>query len=526
MRSRLMWSLTQVTRALAASLLLLTAATPTLAQQRPTGAPAAQAQRFPHDQHAKLFPQCAGCHAGITRGDRGTMFPDTVLCVECHNNRDQKRVAWRAPVRTASNLKFDHDSHEDVAGSQGATCTTCHATSGARWMHVTRAKPEQCQSCHSHRATAHLAPDNRCAACHVNLPQAPAISAARIASFPKPPSHDAKGFETAHGPAAVASPAQCAVCHAKETCATCHVNASAVSNRYQLAPDARVAGIVRGRSARYPTPASHASRDFIISHGVAAQQGTATCATCHARSSCQACHTGPLGGRTVTEMPLPEPGGARGVQLNASPLPWKSVQGTTVPSEAPLGTRFTLASFGGDTTRRPLARQTQVHPVGFARTHGSQAATDRPSCEGCHTKTYCTQCHAGESTRRFHKPNFVARHAPEAYGRETDCQSCHSRELFCRSCHMQLGMNSKGKVGGGYHNGAALWIIQHGQAARQELQSCTTCHQQRDCMQCHSQSGRNVNPHGRGFNAEKSWKANRLICLRCHLKDPLGRNGP
>lgn len=500
--------------------LLLIALVAPLDAQSPTSAPVT----FPHAKHEKLFPQCAGCHAGITSGERVRMFPDTAVCGECHNNRDQKKVAWRAPVRTVSNLKFDHLAHNEVAGSQGATCTTCHATNGDRWMHVARAKPEQCIGCHTHQVSSHLAADNRCSTCHVPLPQATGLSTARIAAFPKPASHDTKTFTAAHGTAAKAAPAQCAVCHAKETCATCHVNATTVANRFQLAADARVASLTRNKTSRYPTPATHSRSDFIATHGAQAQTSGAACATCHARSSCQSCHTGPLGGVTIGDMPEVEQGGASGVRLNAKSLPWRSVSGTSATTPAANVSRYAMVQPARpDSVRGQLPKQAQVHPVGFARTHGVQASTDRPSCEGCHTKRYCADCHAGESTRKFHPANFAARHAPEAYGRETDCAQCHSREVFCRSCHMQLGMTSKGKVGGGYHNGAQIWIVQHGQAARQELQSCTSCHQQRDCMQCHSNLGRNINPHGTSFNAEKAWKANRLTCLRCHIKDPLGR---
>jgi hypothetical protein len=458
---------------------------------------APSAIRFPHAKHEKLFPQCAGCHAGLTTGTKATMFPDTTLCVSCHNRRDQPRVDWRAPTRTASNLRFDHSAHRDMAGSEGASCTTCHARAGDRWMQVSRAQPAQCQSCHTHRTSDHLAPENRCSSCHLPLTQARALSPSRIAAFPKPASHTDKAFAAAHGPAATAAPAQCAMCHARETCATCHVNAGRIASRFDLAPDARVAGLVRGKKARYVTPASHRAGDFTVTHGEAAQQRGATCESCHARASCTTCHTRPPGRMTATDsviarLPVPGAADAAGVSLGTSILPWQ-------------------------------ARQGAAHPAGFTRTHGVQAATDRPSCEGCHTKSYCAQCHAGESTRRFHAANFVMRHAPEAYGRETDCQQCHSREVFCRSCHLQAGLGSKSRTGGGYHNGAPLWIIQHGQAARQELQSCTTCHQQKDCMQCHSQGGRRINPHGSNFNAEKAWKANRLTCLRCHFKDPFGR---
>jgi len=142
------------------------------------------------------------------------------------------------------------------------------------------------------------------------------------------------------------------------------------------------------------------------------------------------------------------------------------------------------------------------------------------TCEGCHAKRFCADCHAGEGKRRFHIANFTARHAPEAWGRESNCQGCHNAEVFCRGCHIQSGLSSKGRSNVGYHSAVPLWSLQHGQAARQGLQSCTSCHTQRDCMQCHSQGGRGINPHGPGFDARRLWKANRLTCLRCHFTDP------
>lgn len=475
----------------------------------------AQPSAFPHDKHARLFPQCAGCHAGITSGERAKVYPDTARCTSCHNGRDQKRVPWRGPTRAPSNLKFEHGSHAAATASDGAACTNCHATGGG-WMQVGRATPTACLGCHTHRAPSHLAAEARCGSCHVPLVQATALSAARVGAFPKPPSHDTAGFATAHAASAAATPQQCVTCHARETCMTCHVNGRAVAASFGLEPDARVASLVRGRAPRYVAPASHGARDFADTHSAAARAPTATCATCHTRSSCAQCHTGTLGADAIARLQEAEPGSAPGVALRVQ-VPRGADR--TADARAPLGAHATL----GDTVPARTTRTVQIHAPGFSRTHGVQAATQRPSCEGCHAKSYCVQCHAGESSRRFHKANFVARHAPEAYGRETDCQQCHSREVFCRSCHVQVGLSAQGRTAGGYHNGTSLWIIQHGQAARQSLPTCTTCHQQRDCMQCHSRAGRNINPHGPGFDAERAWKANRLICLRCHFKDPLGR---
>jgi hypothetical protein len=40
-------------------------------------------------------------------------------------------------------------------------------------------------------------------------------------------------------------------------------------------------------------------------------------------------------------------------------------------------------------------------------------------------------------------------------------------------------------------------------------------------MQCHSSTGWKVNPHGANFDAQRQWRANRLVCLRCHQTDPI-----
>ena len=474
-------------------------------------------QRFPHEKHEKLFPQCSGCHQGINTGDLATSFPDTTLCIECHNNRDSKRVRWTAPVRSVSNLRFSHPDHLGLTDAAGAQCTTCHATPDARWLHVGRAAPAQCLSCHTHRASAHLGVDNRCATCHVTLVKATALSAARVGAFPRPPSHDQPGFAQRHEAKGSDAQAQCAICHARESCARCHVNATRVATLYGLSPDARVAGLVAGKPASYMIPATHRAVGFLETHGPMARESTQSCANCHARPSCLACHTGKTASEVIAQLPLAERGSAAGVQIKASAAPWNGLT-----EEAALPGRIALGP--ATLPQKPVTgaepRRAQVHPPGFSKSHGPSAAASQLSCEGCHSKSYCSDCHGGESKRRFHVSNFVYRHAPEAYGRETDCQQCHNPEVFCRGCHMQAGLSSKGRSNVGYHSAVPLWLLQHGQAARQGLQSCTSCHTQKDCMQCHAQSGRSVNPHGPNFDGPSMYKANRLTCLRCHFKDP------
>ena len=74
-----------------------------------------------------------------------------------------------------------------------------------------------------------------------------------------------------------------------------------------------------------------------------------------------------------------------------------------------------------------------------------------------------------------------------------------------------------------YHNARPQWLLQHGRAARQDLATCATCHQQTYCMQCHSQLGSRISPHGPGFDAARMSAKNSQTCLVCHFKNPLAK---
>jgi hypothetical protein len=215
-----------------------------------------------------------------------------------------------------------------------------------------------------------------------------------------------------------------------------------------------------------------------------ASASTARCAACHARPSCAACHIGDGARKVVDQLPSAEEAAGRGVQLS----------------------------------------RMRVHAASFAKTHGASAAAGGMTCSGCHVQQFCSDCHAGErNTRRYHPGNFVSRHAPEAYSRDVECSSCHKTETFCRDCHVQTGRGAKaGLRTTAYHNAQPQWLLRHGQAARQELTSCTTCHQQSYCMQCHSDVGWRISPHGADFDAASMRRRNPSLCLFCHFKDPLG----
>jgi len=475
---------------------------------RPAAAQRGPDTTFNHRQHSTLFPTCEGCHAGIATGDAATLMPTEAQCRECHNGTDARVVRWRRPPSALGLIRFAHTIHAGKVDSTGRACGTCHAATGAKWMEVGRAPPETCAQCHAH-ATPHLADENRCATCHVPLTSARDLPVERIAALPRPPSHERADFAAQHAPKSVLATATCAVCHARESCATCHVNASAVPAINSLARDARVARLVAGRVPVYAVPADHAAPAFRWAHGASARTNALRCGSCHARPSCQACHANSRN-EVLRQMPVAEPGGAKGIELIAQPQRRR----LTPPLAA---SQHVMTS---DTTRPAAPRIVRVHDIGFRTQHRSAAASNATNCSSCHAQRFCTDCHAGETSRRFHAANFAQRHGADGYRRDTECASCHNAEAFCRDCHRQTGLASRGRLDVAFHTAQPQWLLQHGRAARQGLASCTTCHAQRDCLTCHSTTGWGVSPHGTGFDARRLARSAPTTCLRCHVRVP------
>lgn len=459
-----------------------------------------QDEPFPHAVHENLFPVCQGCHLGVVTGASEDLFPQPASCLQCHDGERQVQVEWSGRSQTrASNLQFTHPEHARLmeAAGEEVSCQSCHAAgddpsrtvpqSGPLpRMDVALASPESCLQCHVHSAPEHLAPMAACQVCHVPLAEAPQLPTSRLAAFPWPESHDEPGFLEDHGPTNRLQQFSCSVCHARETCQRCHVNAGEVDAIIALAPDPRVATLEEGRMPEYPVPASHLAAGWGWEHGESALGAPAQCSTCHAQTSCLECHGGGDASPTViAALPTPVPGGAQGVDLSGAAA--------------------------------------AIHPADFDQRHGIFAATGMLQCTQCHSQSYCADCHDGSDSQRFHPSNFMERHAVDVFAGGGECQACHSTEAFCRDCHVATGVASNGGRDVAFHTAQPLWILSHGQAARIGLESCASCHRQTDCLACHSSVlGRGVNPHGAGFDAGAMAARNRVTCQWCHLGDPLG----
>jgi hypothetical protein len=441
--------------------------------------------RFDHGKHAALFPTCLGCHAGV--GDStASLWPRKTDCSACHDGTVEETVDWTppaAPPRT--NFRFTHAKHASAVTlahpDSTLQCRNCHAYRGTDRMRVRLAVVENCLDCHG-IATAHLsAPDTACTTCHVPLVQAVRLTREDVAGFPVPQSHREPGFTAGeHGKLARAGTpiaASCATCHARDFCTQCHVNAPEVPAIQALARDPRSLA----HTAELEAPASHGDPGFLRHHGGQAQSKAATCATCHTQESCLACHV-------------------------ASPA---SVQ--TIPAAAPERGRGAQIE-----RKRPVS-----HGLDFSEAHAVPAAARQQSCTTCHVRNDCLACHRPDpaaSPPGYHPAGFLSTHPASAYSRTSSCADCHNQSQFCTNCHLNAGLVSPGRLRGtGYHDAKEAFLLNHGQAARQSLESCVSCHSERDCLTCHSATGgRRFNPHGPGFDPETLRRKNPSMCTACH----------
>ena len=465
---------------LALSAVLAAAWSPGGHRQGPA-APRVAADTFPHARHAGLFTTCDACHAGIATGDTASFFPSPDLCAGCHNGDMARRVDWQPrPVR-ATNVALEHVPHVAMfAGMEGGAetaCQRCHAhADSVPFMDVGRADPERCVTCHGQGATSHLTQQS-CEPCHTTLHDAAALDVVAIRGFPRPPSHDSTWI--LHHQEAAAGPT-CAVCHAQQFCASCHVNARSVEAVRKLAADDRVAAIVAGERRTYPLPPSHTDPAWAQRHGAVARAGVTECANCHARESCIGCHR-------VQER---------------------------VPALAGLPRRAGGGAFGVDL----VGLKPADHQPDMALRHRVLAAGGTATCSTCHRPSYCASCHDAARAPGFHGATFVQRHAQQAYAAEAECAACHQTQIFCRDCHRTLGRaNTNAPVGAGrYHDKQPGWLFGHGGVARRAIETCASCHAQDFCLRCHSATtGWHINPHGPSFDPGVEGK-NRAMCLICH----------
>jgi len=449
----------------------------------------AQEEPFPHERHQGLFPLCTGCHQGIPTGESARTYPEASACVGCHDGVERERVSWSGPAGRVDNVDFQHDVHDArlaSAGDPALSCTSCHNEQPTPLMAVSDSiQLDTCWSCHAHAATEHQV-DGDCVTCHVPLSES-GFGRERIAALPAPTDHESESFLLVdHGASAVAGVARCATCHTRERCVTCHVDPAL--DPIPRMPEAPLELALPPAEARYEEPTTHGDQGWLSEHGL--QASRSACATCHTSDDCTSCHVQPAPA-AVTGLPDRSTAIAPGVGL---------------------------------TPTRPESHERAF----FLEAHPSLSIGDEASCATCHRESFCVDCHDGAGRGGYHPSDFQARHAGVAFGRDAECSNCHNSAVFCRACHVEAGLVGTGpRLGDGYHAGGALWLLRHGRAARLTLESCSTCHQQKDCTRCHGVLGSfSVSPHTTDFDAARAWSRSPRACLGCHIGNPLNGGEP
>ena len=376
-------------------------------------------------------------------------------------------------VQATDSSGFDHLKHKALFPS----CTTCHAGAETKGASLWPAE-SSCVACHDGKIEKTVAWHPRTTPRSTNLRFDHVQH--RVAAKDKPAPCAACHTEAGEPRMAVRPPVvgRCLDCHGVRTahlaapdsaCATCHLSL------------ARAVTLTRGDVARFPATPSHDDSRWPgrEGHGAVAQ-GTLTtnCATCHAQEFCYQCHAGGSPPRVIAVL-------------------------VSDPRSTALVAHRAPASHGAN----------------FADRHGSMAAAGTASCASCHIRSDCLDCHRSTAANApgYHAAGFLSRHPAAAYARETSCSDCHSERSFCAACHQQSGLVAARGLRTGYHDVSRFFSAGHGGAARQSLESCVSCHTERDCLPCHSAVGaRRYNPHGPGFDAERLRRKNIEMCTVCH----------
>ena len=153
------------------------------------------------------------------------------------------------------------------------------------------------------------------------------------------------------------------------------------------------------------------------------------------------------------------------------------------------------------------------HQGNFVTGHARPARSSPESCATCHEQTFCADCHSrtvlGPIELKFpervdsdliHRGDFLVRHSIESRADPASCLRCHGTS-FCENCHKQQGVSGRSDNPRNPH--APGFTIPnspqfHGLAARRNISSCASCHDQgprSNCVNCHKVGGLGGNPH-------------------------------
>ncbi|HEY8943915.1 MAG TPA: cytochrome c3 family protein, partial [Polyangiaceae bacterium] len=138
------------------------------------------------------------------------------------------------------------------------------------------------------------------------------------------------------------------------------------------------------------------------------------------------------------------------------------------------------------------------HGPDWIERHKRVAAADSQFCGNCHSERECADCHDGRVRPRSVHPNdYLSLHGIEARQEPARCSSCHQQQSFCLGCHQRSGIAQSGPFAnfagrGRFHPSKWVWTDgprsagHHAWEAQKNLNTCTSCHVERDCVACHA----------------------------------------
>jgi hypothetical protein len=177
------------------------------------------------------------------------------------------------------------------------------------------------------------------------------------------------------------------------------------------------------------------------------------------------------------------------------------------------------------------------HQGNYIARHGADARGSAATCAACHDQTFCADCHARTVATRvevkfpedvarpfIHRGDYLARHSVEAASDEASCKKCHGND-FCQSCHQAQNLTPTAARPRDPH--PVGWTLPgardfHGEAARRDIASCASCHDQgprSNCVGCHRVGGLGGNPHPASWLSHHDHGEIRTngMCTTCHL---------
>jgi hypothetical protein len=379
-------------------------------------------------------------------------------------------------------LRFNHKKHVQELG---VSCDRCHALARTSTSSRDRLLPHatRCDACHGsdHRnlnavVNAGKRPSGECGHCHVGASVRDGVPWVAPVVLPAP---NLKFDHRAHAVRNI----PCQRCHGA-------VENVELATREQLP---RMRGCLDCHRAREGESGAATVQENTSSGARAAELASGACSTCHLTE----------GGRLMTNFP----------------------SGELLP---------------------PRWMHDAEHGPDWIERHRSVAGADSRFCSSCHSEKDCADCHDGRvRPRRIHPNDFLSMHPIAARQNSASCTSCHRQQSFCLSCHQRTGVAASGPFGnfttrGRFHPPKAVWTDgprssrHHAWEAQRNLNTCTSCHSERDCATCHSTrrvggpggdlslgARRGVDPHPPGFKnrCARPLRQNPRSCIFCHGRD-------